>query len=195
MAPTPDPGSGGGSAAPGTDRKIALLRGINVGRSARIAMADLRACTEAAGCREVATVLATGNVIVTDPRPEGVLRSVLEDAYSQRFAYDAVVQVLARDAVETSVAGYPFESLAEHHDYLVFSDDPAVTVAVAEAMAATIDPAGSERVAAGPGCVYWRVSRGDTLTSPAAGVTTDRRYQRHLTMRNIKTVHKILAVG
>ena len=72
------------TAGPGgsnSDRKVALLRGINVGRSARIAMADLRACTEDAGCTEVRTVLATGNVVLTDPRTEDELRAVLEAAH------------------------------------------------------------------------------------------------------------------
>lgn len=178
-----------------TDRKIALLRGINVGKSGRIAMADLRACTEAAGCAEVRTVLATGNVVLTDPRPEAELRSVLETAYAGRFGYDAVVQVLTRGAVEDAVARYPFAPLDEHHDYLVFSDDPEVTAVVAEAMAAAVDPAGTEEVAAGSVCVYWRVPRGLTLSSAAAKVTADRSHGRHLTMRNIRTLRKVLALG
>ena len=58
-------------------RLVALLRGINVGKAARIAMADLAECTEAAGCADVRTVLATGNVILTDPRPVAEVRAAL----------------------------------------------------------------------------------------------------------------------
>ncbi|MDJ0422404.1 DUF1697 domain-containing protein [Dietzia kunjamensis] len=184
-------GPGGSS----SDRKVALLRGINVGRSARIAMADLRACTEDAGCTEVRTVLATGNVVLTDPRAEDELRAVLEAAYADRFGYDAVVQVLTRGAVEEAVAAYPFESLDEHHDYVVFSDDPAVTRAVAEAMGAAIEPGGTEAVTAGSGCVYWRVPKGATLSSAAGKASGSRAHERHLTSRNLRTLHKILAVG
>lgn len=184
-------GPGGSSA----DRKVALLRGINVGRSARIAMADLRACTEESGCTEVRTVLATGNVVLTDPRTEDELRAVLEAAYADRFGYDAVVQVLTRDAVEEAVAAYPFESLDEHHDYVVFSDDPAVTRAVAEAMGAATEPGGTEVVTAGSGCVYWRVPKGATLNSAAGKASGNRAHDRHLTSRNLRTLHKILAVG
>lgn len=178
-----------------TDRKIALLRGINVGKSARIAMADLRECTEAAGCADVKTVLATGNVVLTDPRPEVDLRAVLEAAYADRFGYDAVVQVLTRGAVEDAVAAYPFATLDDHHDYLIFCDDPDVTVAVAEAMRAAMAAEGTEAVEAGRECVYWRVPRGLTLSSPAAKVTSGRSHGRHLTMRNIRTLRKILALG
>ncbi|MCT2264291.1 hypothetical protein M3F32_06770 [Dietzia cinnamea] len=106
-----------------------------------------------------------------------------------------MVQVLTRGAVEDAVAAYPFATLDDHHDYLVFSDEPEVTAAAAEAMAAAVDPAGTEEVAAGSVCVYWRVPRGLTLSSPAAKVTTDRSHGRHLTMRNIRTLRKVLALG
>ena len=135
----------------------------------------------------VKTVLATGNVVVTDPRPEAELRAALEAAYADRFGYDAVVQVLTRGAVEDAVAAYPFATLDDHHDYLVFSDEPEV--------AAAVDPAGTEEAAAGSVCVYWRVARGLTLSSPAAKVTSGRSHGRHLTMRNIRTLRKILALG
>ena len=44
---------------------IALLRGINVGRAKRIAMADLRALVEQLGYRDVKTILNSGNIVYT----------------------------------------------------------------------------------------------------------------------------------
>lgn len=186
------------------NRLVALLRGINVGTTGRISMADLIACTEAVGCTDVRTVLATGNVIVTDHRPAAQLREVLETTYAERFGYDAVVQVLAREAVVTAVDSYPFDSLEAHHDYVVFSDEPEVTGRVVHEMSGIIDdvahpdsgPAtGTEAVSAGPGCVYWRVPTGATLASPAAKVLDRRENKRHLTSRNIRTLRKVLAAG
>lgn len=184
----------------GPQRKVVLLRGINVGKAARIAMSDLRACTEAAGGADAITFLASGNLLVTDPRPVPEVRAALEAAYADRFGYDAVVQVLTRDALEAVVESYPFDTLEEHHDYVVFSDDPAVTTRVSEAMRTAIDPTGgtdssTEAVAEGPGCVYWRVPRGSTLASEAYKVLDHRENKRHLTTRNIKTLRKILAAG
>lgn len=49
------------------DRKIALLRGINVGRAKRVAMADLRAVVEGLGYSDVRTVLNSGNVVFSAP--------------------------------------------------------------------------------------------------------------------------------
>ena len=46
-------------------RYVALIRGINVGRAKRVAMADLRASLTARGLRDVATLLNSGNVVFT----------------------------------------------------------------------------------------------------------------------------------
>jgi uncharacterized protein (DUF1697 family) len=46
-----------------TSRYIALLRGVNVGGKHRLAMADLAALFEAAGCDEVETYIQSGNVV------------------------------------------------------------------------------------------------------------------------------------
>ena len=183
-------------------RHVAFLRGINVGTSPRIAMADLVEATEEVGCTRVRTVLATGNVIVTDPRPAAELRTVLETAYGERFGYGAVVQVLTRDAVEAAVTSYPFATLDAHHDYVVFSDSPEVTERVVRAMSDTLDGAGrgsgpvagTEAVAAGPGCLHWRVPKGSTLASAAGAILDARENKRHLTTRNIRTLRKILAL-
>ncbi len=46
-------------------RHVALIRGINVGRAKRVAMADLRALVEGLGYRDVRTLLNSGNVVFT----------------------------------------------------------------------------------------------------------------------------------
>lgn len=46
---------------------IALLRGINVGGNRKIHMADLRELFAAAGCRDVASYIQSGNVVFTHP--------------------------------------------------------------------------------------------------------------------------------
>ena len=48
-------------------RHVALLRGINVGKAKRIAMADLKTLMERLGYREVRTLLNSGNVVFTAP--------------------------------------------------------------------------------------------------------------------------------
>lgn len=45
------------------NRHVALLRGINVGRANRVAMADLRTLLESLGYRNVTTLLNSGNAV------------------------------------------------------------------------------------------------------------------------------------
>ena len=42
---------------------VALLRGINVGGKNKVPMAELKACFEEVGCKNVQTYIASGNVI------------------------------------------------------------------------------------------------------------------------------------
>ncbi|MEE2035576.1 DUF1697 domain-containing protein, partial [Rhodococcus chondri] len=105
-------------------RFVALLRGINVG-GIRIKMTDLAAVFAGLGFRDVATVLASGNVLFTaDAADTGALKSLIELALKDRFDYDAYVFVLERDRVDAVVAAYPFdEDLVDRHSYVVFAAD------------------------------------------------------------------------
>ena len=50
-------------------RYAALMRGVNVGTTKRIAMADLRAAFEAEGFGNVRTLLQSGNVVFDSHEP------------------------------------------------------------------------------------------------------------------------------
>jgi uncharacterized protein (DUF1697 family) len=50
---------------------VALLRGINVGKSKRVSMSDLRALVEKLGYRDVKTLLNSGNVVFSVPAGRG----------------------------------------------------------------------------------------------------------------------------
>ena len=53
-------------------RMVALLRGINVGKAKRIAMAELRAVVEGLGYGDVKTLLNSGNVVFNTPDPDPI---------------------------------------------------------------------------------------------------------------------------
>jgi uncharacterized protein (DUF1697 family) len=80
-------------------RWVALLRGINVGRARRVAMADLRRLLEKLGFREVSTLLNSGNVVFTSPKPGPVDGSRIEQALARDLGVPAGVVLL--DAGET----------------------------------------------------------------------------------------------
>ncbi|HSB56165.1 MAG TPA: DUF1697 domain-containing protein, partial [Gemmatimonadales bacterium] len=73
------------------ERCVALLRGINVGRAKRIAMADLRTVFERLGYGEVRTLLNSGNVVFTAPRVSASLAPKLREAIREKLKVDSRV--------------------------------------------------------------------------------------------------------
>lgn len=85
--------------------RIALLRGINVGRAKRIAMADLRSLTEDLGFTEVRTLLNSGNVLFQATRRSNTaIASAFEAAIRRRFGFAVPVVVLSHNELNTVVA-------------------------------------------------------------------------------------------
>ncbi|CAN5442687.1 hypothetical protein BH23ACT6_BH23ACT6_25050 [soil metagenome] len=72
------------------DDVVALLRSVNVGGN-RMKMDWLRALVSDVGCREVRTVLATGNVVISPPDDIDATGQALEQALAERFGTIAVV--------------------------------------------------------------------------------------------------------
>jgi uncharacterized protein (DUF1697 family) len=74
---------------------IALLRGINVGRAKRIAMAQLRGLFVDLGHENVRTLLNSGNVLFRCAEPRtGKLALTLQGAIADRYGFPASVTVL-----------------------------------------------------------------------------------------------------
>ena len=90
------------------DRRVALLRGINVGTAKRIAMADLRQVFEDLGYRDVRTLLNSGNVVFTVDKESGDADGArLEKVIADRFGVSARVIVLNRKEVAAAVEENP----------------------------------------------------------------------------------------
>jgi len=87
---------------------VALLRGINVGRAKRVAMAELRALVEGLGYRDVRTLLNSGNVVFTAPRTAPATAAArIEAALAERLGVAARVTALTAAELAAAVAGNP----------------------------------------------------------------------------------------
>ncbi len=87
---------------------VAFLRGINVGRAKRVAMADLRALVEGLGYRDVRTLLNSGNVVFTAPRASpAAVAARIEAALAERLGLASRVTALAAEELAAAVAGNP----------------------------------------------------------------------------------------
>jgi len=85
------------------DTFIALLRGINVGKAKRVAMADLRALIEGLGYGDVRTLLNSGNVVFTAPKSAGKdAGAKIEKAIASKLGVTSRVTVI--DATELAAA-------------------------------------------------------------------------------------------
>ncbi|HXW07446.1 MAG TPA: DUF1697 domain-containing protein [Vicinamibacterales bacterium] len=90
-------------------RHVALLRGINVGKAKRVAMADLRQIVAELGCQDVRTLLNSGNVVFSAPgQRAGQLAARIEAAIAARLRVTSRVTVLTARELRTIVAEQPF---------------------------------------------------------------------------------------
>lgn len=182
-------------------RWVALLRGVNVG-GATVRSAELAALFEELDFGAVKTVLATGNVAFDsdiehrDTPGAAALKSKIQDALSTRFGYDAWIVLLTQSALTAVAEAYPFARRDEtEHPYVVFGSGDAVLDALLGEAAAAIESSdsapGTEEIARGDGCLYWRVPRGHSTDTPVAKVTAKAKYRSGTTTRNLRTVEKI----
>jgi len=110
------------------ERQVALLRGINVGRAKRVAMADLRALVAELGYGEVRTLLNSGNVVYTAPgiAPDDAAERI-EAAIRARLGITSRVTALTAADVAAAVAGNPLGEVADNPSRLFVAvlRDPA----------------------------------------------------------------------
>ena len=90
---------------------VLLLRGINVGKAKRIAMADLRVLVEGLGCRDVKTLLNSGNVVCTTSKSDG-LAARAQKAIASKLGVTARVTAISADELAEIVRDNPLLDVA-----------------------------------------------------------------------------------
>ena len=174
-------------------RYVALLRAINVG-GRNVKMTELCALFEQARLTDVASVIASGNVLFTSRTGDtGALEKRIESALRKGLGYD--VDTFVRDAEELDavVAHDPFDPkdpvLESHTVHVIFTRGP-------------IDRERAERIEAlGTDYdefhvfgreVFWR-TRGRSSDSKIKPSAFGRAFADPGTARNITTVRKLAA--
>jgi len=93
---------------------VALLRGINLGRHNKVAMADLREIVSSLGHSDVATYIQSGNVVFTSRETDTArLATALERAIAERLEVRPHVVVLSSAELSKVVADNPFPAEAD----------------------------------------------------------------------------------
>ncbi len=172
-------------------RYVVLLRGINVGKAKRIAMADLRALLADLGFTEVTTVLQSGNAIVTGPDADpDEHAAAVRTGIADRFGMDVRCLVLTGERLNGIVDGHPFTDIADNGSrmfahVLSAPPDPAL---LAEYDPVALDP---EHTRFGDRVIYQWCPDG-LLEAPPVGTYTEKHLGVTVTARNWNTTTKLL---
>jgi len=173
-------------------RYVALLRGINVGGSKPMRMADLRDLLSGLGYTDVATLLQSGNAVFTaGSRSAAAVRRAIEQAIEARFSFTVRVLIRTSEELAATVADNPLP-VPDGSRFLVWflDTDPDLT-RVHAFDAAAFEP---ERFAIGEQVIYvWCANR--ILESAVMGALAKQRLSLTATTRSWNTVTKLLALA
>ena len=172
---------------------VALLRGINVGGSHLIPMADLRAVLDGMGFAGVRTLLQSGNVVfqARAAAPAG-LETRLEKAIGARFGFTPDLHVRTGDEWRDVIAGNPFpgEARADPGHLLVTFFRAPLDAAKVTALQEAIR--GPERVHSRGRHLYMTFP--DGIGTSKAPMLVDKTLGARGTARNWNTVTKLAAL-
>lgn len=175
------------------NRYVVLLRGVNVGRAKRIAMADLRALLSDLGYEDVRTHLNSGNAVVSATRtsPERVATRV-QRALADRHGLEVGCVARSGDQLRATIAGLPWPERATAGakllaHFLSADPDPALLEAHDPR---SLDPG---RIALGERVMYQWCPDG-VLAAPPASAWLEKHTGVVATGRNWNTVTKLAAM-
>ena len=100
------------------NRKIAVLRGINVGGKRRILMVDLKSLCEKLGWHNVESYIQSGNLIFDSDKANSELESDLERSIEGRFGFNVPVIVRSSKELKSSIEKNPFYDESTNIDQL-----------------------------------------------------------------------------
>lgn len=173
-----------------SDIRVALLRGINVGRAKRIAMADLRTLVEGLGYRNVRTLLNSGNVVFSVPASvKGDPAARIEKAVATELGVQSRVMVLTAKEVATAVGGNPLGGVADNPSRLLVTvlADPKTGELLKPLLK---QPWAPEALAVKGRFVYLWCP--DGIIDSRAGLAVSKIVEDGGTARNISTMGKLL---
>lgn len=172
-------------------RRVALFRGINVGKAKRIAMAELKAVFEALGFGDVRTLLNSGNVVYAPGRSAAARDAErIAAAVAERTGVSANVLVLEAATLNDIVATNPYANDADDASRLLvgflLGDDRAPF----EALQRTHP---DESFALGERACYLWCPDG-ILESRIGDALSGAKFRDRVTARNWATVLKLQAL-
>lgn len=168
---------------------VALLRGINVGKAKRVAMADLRAVIESLGYGDVRTLLNSGNAVFTSKRAQGKDAAAdLQAALLKKTGVSSRFTLRSADQWASTVDANPLLKVATDHTRLfaAFVTDPGGIDRLQSLASQVWKP---EALSLGPRVAYIWCPGG--LIESKASEAVGRALGDGVTVRNWATVVKL----
>jgi uncharacterized protein (DUF1697 family) len=168
---------------------VALLRGINVGQSVRVSMADLSELFSAQGCTQVKTYINSGNVVFHSELEPDILQGLLEQALLSRYGQEIRTLVL-----RSSQILYIAKAIPDHwqNDQSYKSDVAYLFPSIDSD--AILDALPVKRkyleLIYTPGALLWRIDRKLYGKSQINKLVAHPTYQE-MTVRNVNTARKL----
>jgi uncharacterized protein (DUF1697 family) len=177
---------------PGGVQYLALLRGVNVGGKNKVPMAELREVAKSMGLDDVATFIASGNLLFRAPRQRAeALAARLETELSARFALNLKVVLQTEAQLRRVVQDAPrgFGAKTDRCD-VIFLRNPLTPK---RALGVVELKEGVDRVWIGPGVLYFSRLAAKSTSSRMARIVGTPEYQ-DMTIRSWSTTSKLLAL-
>jgi len=168
-------------------RYVALLGSINVGGN-RLKMDELKAALESEGFANVATVVASGNVLFDHAKAaDAVLEARIAGIVKERFGIDTFAAVRNRDELAAAIDSNPFTGQNEDKFvHTLFLQEPLDRAAF-EAFAKEYE--GPERLVAGTREVF--VDFGEGVADSKLGQAL-KKLRLRTTARNVRSLRRML---
>jgi uncharacterized protein (DUF1697 family) len=174
------------------NRYVAFLRAINVGGHT-VRMTELRGHFEDLGFDDVATFIASGNVIFEAGGGGRRLETRIERHLEERLGYEVVTFVRTIDELGTIPDNVPFPASEiegdGHRLYVGFLREPPGDVAIDRVRALKSDVDALDIVGRE---LFW-LSRVSMRDSAVTGARLEKLIDGPATLRNINTVNRLIA--
>jgi uncharacterized protein (DUF1697 family) len=168
---------------------VALLRGINVGKAKRIAMADLRSLLGGLGYTDVVTLLNSGNAIFSAPKGSAASHAaVISKQIAAELGLEVPVLVKTSKELALSISECPFSIIeADHSRFIVAFAQDKMGLEAVKAIESLIEP--DELFALGRSAAYLYCASG--ILESKAGKALLGKVGKGVTTRNWATVLKL----
>jgi len=169
---------------------VALLGSINVGGN-RLKMDALKTALEDEGFQQVATVVASGNVLFEhDKAPDAALAGRIAEVIKDRFGINSFAAVRSKAELRSAIEDNPFAKDGQHgYVHTIFLAEPLDRAAF-EAFAKAYD--GPERLAPGTREFYVDFVEGVASSKLDPAMKKAKVVKCRATARNLRSLARML---